>query len=72
MVRKSYIKATPAQQRSRNPPPDRLRLLGDDKSELDLMIEVHLRRGWSLEHRSHSLDEGHGAVLKLMPISKAA
>lgn len=49
-----------------------LRLVADDKRELDRMIEAEQLRGWILVCRSHSLEDGHGALLFWNDISKAA
>ena len=42
---------------------DQLRLVADDKRDLDEMIQVELNRGWFVVSRSYSLDDGHGATL---------
>ena len=49
-----------------------MRLVADDKSELDKMIEAELQRGWTLVSRSYNLDDGHGALLYWNDMSKAA
>lgn len=51
---------------------DRLRLVADDKRDLDEMIQVEQRQGWVLVSRSYSLDEGHGATLIRKDQGKAA
>jgi len=51
---------------------EQMRLTAGDKSELEKMVEVELRRGWALLSRSFSLDDGHGATLIRREISKAA
>lgn len=49
-----------------------LRLVADDKRELDQMISTEQLRGWILVSRSYSLDDGHGALLFWNDKSKAA
>ncbi len=63
MIRKTYLRTPAAQQKPDVPPPDRLRMLGEDKNEIDEMIEAHVRLGWVLIRRSYSMDDGHGAEL---------
>jgi len=47
------------------------RLFSDDKRELDQMIEVQRRNGWLLVSRSHSMEDGHGAVMMRKDAEKA-
>ncbi len=49
-----------------------LRLVADDKRELDLRIQVEQGRGWLLVSRSFSLDDGHGATLVRKGLRRAA
>ena len=49
-----------------------MRLVADDKNELDQMIAAEKRRGWKLVSRSYNLDDGHGALLYWKDQSKAA
>ena len=72
MVKKTLIAATAAQRRAGTPPPDRLRLAGADKGELDHVIELEQRQGWLLVSRSYSMDDGHGAELVRTELHKAA
>lgn len=42
-----------------------LRLVADDKRELDQMIQVEQRQGWVLVCRSYSLDDGQGGLVPI-------
>jgi len=41
MIKKTFITASAAQQKAGNLPPDRLRLLGEDKAELEQKIDQY-------------------------------
>ena len=49
-----------------------LRLVADNKRDLDEMILAEQGRGWLLISRGYSLDEGHGATLIRKDLVKAA
>ena len=42
---------------------EKMRIVADNKRDLDDMIQAELRQGWELVSRGYSLDEGHGATL---------
>jgi len=43
---------------------DELKLVGDQKAEVDLQITAAEREGWRLYSRAFSLDDGHSATLR--------
>ncbi len=51
---------------------NQLRLVAENKRDLDQMLQIEQGNGWTLVSRSYSMDDGHGATLVWKERDKAA
>lgn len=65
MIKKSVVSSVANPDGAIKPLATRIRLYCQDKSELERKIEEEKARGWLLVSRNYSLDDGHGAELRL-------